>query len=112
MAKKKKRTAMRKIRDVLRLHYESKLSNQQIADALRISKTNVFNSIARFKKSEITWPIPEGMSDTELEAGIYGKESSKGKEGIVPDLEYIHEELSRPHMTLELLWNEYSHSSA
>lgn len=108
MAQKRMRTAMRKIRDVLRLHFESKLSNQQIADALRISKTNVFNTLNRFKESEITWPIPEDMPDTELEARIYRKESSSDKGGILPDIEYIHEELSRPHMTLELLWNEYS----
>ena len=30
------------------------------------------------------------------------------KEDILPDFEYIHEELTRPHMTLELLWNEYA----
>lgn len=108
MAQKRMRTAMRKIRDVLRLHFESKLSNQQIADALRISKTSVFNTLSRFKESEIPWPIPEDMPDTELEARVYRKESSSDKGGILPDIEYIHEELSRPHMTLELLWNEYS----
>ncbi|MCP4987361.1 MAG: IS21 family transposase [Colwellia sp.] len=108
MAKKRKKTAMRKIRDILRLHFESKLSNQQVADALRISKTNVFNTLSRFEESEITWPIPEDMTDTKLETLIYRKGDSKEKEEIMPDVEYIHEELSRPHMTLELLWNEYS----
>jgi len=102
---------MRKLREILRLHIESKLSNQQIADALRISKTTVFNTLSRFKESEITWPISEDMPDTELEARIYRKESSKDKEGILPDIEYIHEELSRPHMTLELLWNEYAQNN-
>ena len=111
MAKTKKRTAMRKIRDVLRLHFESKLSNRQIADALRISKTSVFNIMDRFKESEITWPIPQEMSDTELEANIYSGKPLKGKEDILPDFEYIHEELTRPHMTLELLWNEYSQNN-
>jgi transposase len=99
---------MRKVRKVLRLHFESRLSNQQIADALRISKTSVFNILGRFKESEITWPIPEDLPDTELEARIYRKESSNEKEDILPDFEYIHEELTRPHMTLELLWNEYA----
>ena len=107
MAKKKKRTAMRKVREILRLHFESRLTNQQIADALRISKTTVFNSLNRFKESALTWPIPEDLPETELEAGIYRKEPSKRKADILPDLEYIQEELSRPHMTLELLWNEY-----
>ncbi|MCL0066954.1 IS21 family transposase [Thermodesulfovibrionales bacterium] len=111
MAKKKKRrTAMRKARDVLRLHFGSRLSNQQIADALRISKTNVFNTLSRFQESEMTWPIPNDLSDTELEARIYSvKPDEKG--GILPDFEYMHEELTRPHMTLELLWNEYSENN-
>ncbi len=111
MAKKKTRIVMRKLREILRLHFESGLSNWQIANALRISKTSVFNTLARFKESEITWPIPEDMHDTELETRIYRKEPSGAKEGILPDFEYIHEELSRPHMTLELLWNEYTQNN-
>jgi transposase len=114
VAKKKTRTVMRKVREVLRLHFESKLSNRQIADALRISKTSVFNNLGRFKESGIIWPVPEGMSDTELEAVVYSGKPANEKEDILsktrtePDIEHIHEELTRPHMTLELLWNEYS----
>ncbi|HDH05708.1 MAG TPA: IS21 family transposase [Nitrospirae bacterium] len=108
MAKKKKRTAMRKIREILRLHFDSKLSNRQIADALQMSKTNVYNSLSRFKESELTWPIPEDMPDTELQEGIYSEKPLKGKEDILPDVQYIQEELTRPHMTLELLWKEYA----
>ena len=111
MAKKRMRTTMRKVREVLRLHYESKLSNQQIADALRISKTNVFNTLTRCTESEIAWPIPQDLSDTELEERIYRKEPSNEEEGKLLDFEYIHEELSRPHMTLELLWNEYAQNN-
>ena len=108
MAKKKKRTAMRKIREILRLHFDSKSSNRQIADALQMSKTNVYNSLSRFKESELTWPIPEDMPDTELQEGIYSEKPLKGKEDILPDVQYIQEELTRPHMTLELLWKEYA----
>ena len=108
MAKKRKRTTMRNVREILRLHYESGLSNRQIADALRISKTSVFNIVGRFNESGIVWPVPEDLSETELEARIYRKESSKKKADILPDFEYINEELARPHMTLELLWNEYA----
>lgn len=111
MAKKNKRTAMRKIREVLRLHFDNGLSNRQIADALRISKTSIFNTLSRFKESGITWPIPEDMPETKLEALIYRKEPSDDNEGLLPDFEYIHEELARPHMTLELLWNEYAQNN-
>ncbi len=79
MAKKKARIVMRKLREILRLHFESRLSNQQIADALRMSKTSVFNTLNRFKESEISWPIPEDMPETELETRIYRKEPSNDK---------------------------------
>jgi len=108
---KKKRTAMRKIREILRLHFDSGLSNQQIADALRISKTSVFNTLCRFTESEITWPVPEDIPEAELEARLYRKEPPNDNEGILPDFVYIHEELARPHMTLELLWNEYAQNN-
>ncbi len=108
MAKKKKRIVMRKLREILRLHIESKLSNQQIADALRISKTSVFNTLSRFKESKIPWPIPEELADRELESRIYSAKPLKSSTKKLPDFEYIRKELTRPHMTLELLWNEYA----
>ncbi len=111
MAKKRKRTTMRKVREILRLHYESRLSNQQIADALRISKTSVFNTLERFREAGMIWPIPGDLADTKLEARIYRRETSRKKANILPDFEYIDEEVSRPHMTLELLWNEYAQNN-
>ena len=111
MAKKRKRTTMRKVREIMRLHYESRLSNRQIADALRISKTSVFNTLERFRASGMIWPIPEDLADTELEARIYKKDPARKKADILPDFEYIEDEVSRPHMTLELLWNEYAQSN-
>ncbi len=87
---------MRKLREVLRLHFDSKLSNRQIANALQMSKINVYNSLSRFKESELTWPIPEDMPDTELQAGRYSGKTLKGQEDILPDVQYIDEELTRP----------------
>jgi len=111
VAKKRKRTAMRKVREILRLHYESRLSNQQIADALRISKTSVFNILGRYRESGMNWPVLEDLADAGLEARIYRRETLKKKAEILPDFEYIEEELARPHMTLELLWNEYAQNN-
>ncbi|MBL7050339.1 MAG: IS21 family transposase [Nitrospira sp.] len=108
MIRKRKRMTMRKVREVLRLHFQSRLSNQQIADALRISKTGVFNILGKFKESGIIWPVDSNLTDGELEAGIYKKESSFHKVAVLPDLDYLDKEIARPHTTLELLWNEYA----
>jgi len=62
---------MRKIKETLRLHYEARLSNEAIAGSLRISKGNVFKTMSRFKNSGLTWPLPESMTDTQLEAVLF-----------------------------------------
>lgn len=53
---------MRKILDILRLHFGGGLSNQRIADALKISKGSVFNALNRFSDSKLSWPFPTGAN--------------------------------------------------
>jgi transposase len=100
-----KRMRMRKIREILRLHFECKLSNQKIANALNISKTSVFKCLKRFNKANLSWPLPKEMDDIELESSMYPT-NKKPKENL-PDFEKIKQDLSLPHTTLDLLWQEY-----
>ena len=104
------RMKMRKAREILRLHFDGGLSNQQIAQAVKKSKGSIFNSLERFKEAGLEWPLPGEMSDNQLEAKLYPQVSGKHNEARLPDFEYIHRELSRPHVTLELLWDEYQKS--
>jgi hypothetical protein len=62
----RERMRMKKTREVLRLHFDCRLANQQIADAVRVSKGSVFNYIDRFKNSGLVWPLPPEMSDSQL----------------------------------------------
>lgn len=101
------RMKMKKVREILRLHYDCKLSNQQIADAVKKSKGSVFKCLERFKAARLVWPLPAEMSDSRLEEALYPQVSGKQNRVILPDFEYIHREMSRPHVTLELLWEEY-----
>ncbi len=98
---------MKKSREILRLHFDCKLSNQQIADAIRKSKGSVFNCIDRFKAAGLQWPLPEEMSDSGLEQRLYSEAARKKDETVTHDFKGIHQEISRPHGTLELLWEEY-----
>lgn len=104
------RMKMRKTREILRLHFDGRLSNQQIAQAVKKSKGSIFNSLERFKEAGLEWPLPGEMTDSQLEAKLYPQVSGKRNEATSPDFEYIHRELSRPHVTLELLWDEYQKS--
>ena len=58
---------MKKLLDILRLHYDSKLSQRQISKAINISKGTVVNYLQLFKKSELSWPLaPEYQNEAAL----------------------------------------------
>ena len=62
----------------------------------------------RRKKGGLSWPLPEELSDGELEAGLFPQ---PGSSGARPGLDYahIHEELRRHReLTLLQLWVEYA----
>jgi transposase len=102
---------MRKILDILRLHFSGGLSNQRIADALKISKGSVFNALNRFAASNLPWPLPESVSHADLIAALYPKKEAPGSESMpLPDFDRLLSELSRPHVTASLLWKEYRES--
>lgn len=96
---------MKRIREILRYKFDHSLSNERISRALSISKGNIHNILHRFKESDLSWPLPEGIRDTELEFSLY-KEPPKTKDGL-PDITYLEKELRRPHVTLQRLYEEY-----
>lgn len=98
---------MRKINEILRLKYEAGLSLSKIAQSCNVSKSTVSDILKRFDQSGLSWPLPEGMEETDLEARLYPTTSVKKDEKPLPDLAYIHQELKRKHVTLRLLWEEY-----
>ncbi|NND89766.1 MAG: hypothetical protein HKN42_02800 [Granulosicoccus sp.] len=51
------RLSMRKIRVVLRLRFEGRLSARRIAGSVRISCSSVGEYERRFTAAELTWPL-------------------------------------------------------
>jgi transposase len=98
---------MRKILDILRLHFSGGLSNQAIADALRISKGSVFNCLKRFEAAGLTWPLPADLSQGALKAKLYPSKASPAKLLSPSELDRFLSELKRPHVTRRLLFKEY-----
>jgi len=102
----RKRTDMKRIKDVLRLKFEVALSLRDIAKCTRLGPSTVSEILSRFKQSGLSWPLPEGLDDKSLEAMLYhGKTTNKGKR--LPDFIELHKELKRPQMTKLLAWEEY-----
>ena len=103
--------SMRKTREILRLRFDCKCSHEIIAKSIGIGSTTVGECLHRFKRANLSWPLPMAVTDEQLETFLYP--STLKIKGHVEepqrkvDWAYIHKELKRKHVTLMLLWNEY-----
>lgn len=107
-----KRVSMRKTREVLRLRFDLKLGQRQIARSANISQSTVHDYLERFTAAGLSWPLPVEMSEAQLEAALFPAALGKGHEPDsdrpLPDFAHLHEELQRhKHTTRQLLWEEY-----
>jgi len=103
-----KRLSMRKIRQVLRLKFDCKLSNQAVATSCGISRTTVREYVRRATGARLSWPLPQDVTDSELEKLLFPPPLSiPASERSLPDWAEIHKELKRKGVTLFLLWQEY-----
>ncbi len=99
---------MRKIRQVLRLHYESKLSRRQIARSLGLSRDAVANYLTRAAAARIGWPLAEDIDEHALDQRLFPP-AATAKTGRKPEPDWarIHQELKRKGATLMVLHTEY-----
>jgi transposase len=98
---------MKKIAEGLRLKYENHLSHRAIATSCGISASTVSHYLLHTKAAELRWPLPEGLSTTDLEARLFPQRKGARPQKPTPDWPKIHQELQRKHVTLALLWDEY-----
>ena len=98
---------MRKIRDVLRLTFGEGLSRRQVSAAAGVPVTAVSDYAGRAAAAGVGWPLPEGLDDEGLEALLYPPALPSRDARPVPDWGYVHKELRRKNVTLQLLWVEY-----
>ncbi len=96
---------MTNYREILRLDSLG-LNKTQIAEACGCSRTTVIQTLRLAKKNQLQHPLPESMSDKQLADLLFptaiGKPVFK-----MPDYEYVHRELQKNGVTLNLLWLEY-----
>jgi transposase len=98
---------MRKIREVLRLVHESGLSNRQIAASLKISHSTVGEYRGRAREAGLSWPLGPEWDDARLEACLFPPPRPSSAARPLPDWSWVHRELSKKGVTLQLLWLEY-----
>jgi transposase len=97
---------MRKIKDVLRLKLDAKLSHEQIAGALGISKGVVTKYVGLAAAAGLDWPAVQDADEITLERRLLVA-PQKPRNHVQPDYGRLHQELRRKGMTLMLLWEEY-----
>jgi transposase len=100
------RTPMRKIREVLRLKWASKLSNRAIANACLLARSTVAECLERATNAGLSWPLPD-LDDTALERLLYPPVVCSDAARPQPDWSLVQKEMKRKGMTLSLLWDEY-----
>ena len=102
-----KRLPMRKIREALRLRAEG-LSGRRVAQSLSLGRATVSEYFRRADVAGLSWPLPDGLSDTDLEHQLYPHEpGASARQITAPNWADVHSELRRKGVTLALLWEEY-----
>lgn len=97
---------MRKIKDVLRLKLDAKLSHEQIARSLGLSKGVVTKYVGLAAAAGLSWQQIQACDDVTLERQLLVA-PERPRTQVQPDYARVHHELRRKGMTLMLLWEEY-----
>ena len=104
---------MRKIREVLRLKYELDRTQREIEASTGLSKGSVNDYLGRASRAGLTWEIASELSEAEVEARLFqriGQAEPPARSAI--DFEWVHREMRKKGVTLQLLWVEYQEAVA
>jgi transposase len=96
---------MTKYREILRMDALG-ISGRSISASLGCSRNTVSEVIGRALAKGVKWPIPIDVDDQRLE-GLLFPEKARISGRRLPNMEYIHKEMSKQGVTLSLLWDEY-----
>ena len=101
-------------KDIITKRYALHMSGREIARTLGVSKSGINDFLRAFEKcEELSFPLPEGITNTAIGEALYGPGFKIG--GIrdtsyeLPDFEEVSRQMkTRKNMTLVYLWNRYS----
>ena len=106
------RISMRKIREITRLRLGLGYSERKTAESCNVGKATVGDCVKRLIRAGLSWPLPEGLDDAELEAKLYPRITPFEAKGPTPDWTLVSLELKRKGVTRQLLWQEYIEQNA
>jgi transposase len=101
---------MRRIRQVLQLHFGAGASARVIAGEIGLGRSTVQDYLARVSTAGLIWPLAPDLSDEALERLLFPPRNG-GKSGSrrypEPDWAALAREMKRPGVNLSVLFEEY-----
>lgn len=102
----KQRMSLPMIKDVIRLKWHARLSYEQIATTLKVSKGVVAKYVSLATVAGLDWETVQHWNERQLSSALLPR-AATSQPFVEPDWGRIHRELDRKGMTLMLLWQEY-----
>ena len=81
---------MRKIREVLRLHFAAALGIRAIARSVGKSPSTVADYLRRAEGSRLSWPVPEAVHDAGLERRLFPALPPSSPSRPLPEWSEVH----------------------
>jgi transposase len=98
---------MHQLKECFRLKFECAFSHERIARTLGLSKGAVGKYVSREQTLGLTWAMLSTWDEAQLQARLHiPVPSVRGVRASI-DLAWVHRELRRKGVTLQLLWQEY-----
>ena len=72
---------MRHLVEILRLKHQQHLSIREIARSCAVASSTVGDYLARAEAAQIRWPLPDGLTESELQARLFSPTSTGSQAG-------------------------------
>lgn len=104
------RLSMRRIRQVLQLHFGAQASARVIAREVGVGRSTVQDYLARAGAAGLDWPLAPDLTDAAIEQRLFPAPNCKSgaRRYPEPDWAALAREMKRPGVSLTILWEEYA----
>jgi transposase len=103
------RLSMRKIKEILRVCWGHGLSARQAAASCGVGRSTIKEYLDGATRAGLSWPIAQDLDNAALENRLFPSTIPHDVERRnMPSFDYLRKELTRKHVTLQLLWHEYN----
>ncbi len=106
--KQKKELSAQKVQEILRLGLKHQLGDREVSRSCGVSHVTVWAYLKQVRDHGLTWADVSSLGEAQLLKLVRGAHRfTPGRSIPEPDWKYIHAELRKKSVTLQLLWEEY-----